>query len=85
MLRKNFGISLDDYEKYLANHARFTGYNSELLKGKSFAQERREIKRDIKKLLKSRKECNDLKLRQKMTVNFETLKAKYYENGSNIF
>ena len=40
MLIKNFGISLDDYQKYLASHARFSDFNSERLTSKSFAQDR---------------------------------------------
>ena len=85
MLRNSFGISLDDYQKYLASHTRFTGFNSELLQGKSFAQERREIKADITRLIKEIQVCNDINLREKMTDKLNALKTQYYENGKNIF
>ena len=85
MLSKKFGISLHDYEIYLENHAKFTEYNPEQLKGKSFAQERREIRKEIKKLLQDIELCHDIKLKEKMAFNLEELKNKYLKSGKNIF
>lgn len=85
-LEKNFGISRDNYRKYLDSHHNFTGFNKYLVSNSpSLWTEKKEIHKQIRKLTQDMKQCKLQEEREKIQAEIDLLGQKCIEKYTKLF